>query len=53
VWSTEVLATLGFQFAFDDGLPALGLVATLSAIPVLIPVAIALMRKVQIREAQL
>jgi len=53
VWSTEVLATLGFQYAFDDGLPALGVAATLSVIPVLIPVAIALMRKVQTSEAQL
>jgi multiple sugar transport system permease protein len=53
VWSTEVLATLGFQYAFDDSLPALGLAATMSAIPVVIPVAIVLMRKIQTSETQL
>ena len=54
VWSTEVLATLGFQYAFDDRLnPALGMAATLSALPVLIPVAIAMMRMVQTSDMQL
>jgi len=53
VWSTEVLATLGFQYAFDDGRPELGVAAALSATPVLIPVTILLMRKAQASEAQL
>src|SRR6266851_181526 len=51
--SSEVLATLGFHYAFDAGKPALGVAAVMSALPVLIPVAIILMRKVQIREVQL
>jgi multiple sugar transport system permease protein len=50
---TQVLATLGFQYAFDTARPALGVAAALSALPVLIPVAIVLMRKLQLREAQL
>jgi multiple sugar transport system permease protein len=50
---TEVLATLGFHYAFDAAKPALGVAAMMSALPVLIPVAIILMRKLQIREVQL
>jgi multiple sugar transport system permease protein len=51
--STEVLATLGFHYAFDAGNPALGVAAMMSALPVLIPIAIILMRKLQTREVQL
>jgi multiple sugar transport system permease protein len=51
--STEVLATLGFHYAFDAGKPALGVAAMMSALPVLIPIAITLMRKLQTREVQL
>ena len=47
---TEVLATLGFRYAFDMSNPALGVAAVMSALPVLIPVAIVLMHRVQIRE---
>jgi multiple sugar transport system permease protein len=53
VWSTEVLATLGFRYAFDSGEPALGIAATLSAVPVLVPVAVVMMRRLQTSELQL
>ncbi|HUH86229.1 MAG TPA: sugar ABC transporter permease [Stellaceae bacterium] len=51
--SSEVLATLGFHYAFDAAKPALGVAAALSALPVLIPMAIVLMRKLQTSEVQL
>jgi len=51
--STEVLATLGFRYAFDANRPALGIAAVMSALPVLIPIVIMLMRKVQASEVQL
>ncbi len=51
--STEVLATLGFHYAFDAAKPALGVAAVMSALPVLIPIAIILMRTLQTREVQL
>ena len=50
---TEVLATVGFRYAFDMSNPALGVAAVMSALPVLIPIAIVLMRRVQTREAVL
>jgi multiple sugar transport system permease protein len=51
--STDVLATLGIRYAFDLAQPQLGVAAILSALPVLIPLAIVLMRKVQATEVQL
>src|SRR6266851_4669780 len=51
--STEVLATLGFHYAFDAAKPALGVAAVMSALPVLIPIVIILMRRLQTSEAQL
>jgi multiple sugar transport system permease protein len=45
--STQVLATLGFDYAFEAANPALGVAAVLSALPVLIPITILLMRRVQ------
>ena len=51
--STEVLATLGFHYAFDAAKPALAVAAVVSALPVLIPIAIVLMRRLQTSEAQL
>ena len=51
--ATDVLATLGFRYAFDFGNPALGVAAVMSALPVLIPIAIVLMRKLQTSEVQL
>jgi len=52
-YSTNVLATLGFHYAFDAAQPALGVAAVMSALPVLIPIAIILMRTLQTREVQL
>ncbi len=51
--SSEVLATLGFRYAFDIGNPALGVAAVMSALPVLIPIMIVLMRRLQTSEVQL
>ncbi|HZU88192.1 MAG TPA: sugar ABC transporter permease [Stellaceae bacterium] len=51
--SSEVLATLGFKFAFEISRPALGVAAVMSALPVLIPTLIALMRRLQISKAEL
>jgi len=51
--STNVLATLGFSYAFDAAQPSLGVAAVMSALPVLIPIAIVLMRALQTREVQL
>jgi multiple sugar transport system permease protein len=50
---TDVLATLGFHYAFDTARPALGVAAALSAVPVLIPIAIVLMRRLQTNEVEL
>jgi multiple sugar transport system permease protein len=50
---TEVLATYGFRVAFDHGYPELGVAAAISALPVLIPIAILLMRRLQATEVQL
>ena len=52
-YSTEVLATLGIHYAFDAAQPALGVAAVMSALPVLIPVAIILMRTLQTSAVQL
>jgi len=48
-----VLATLGFHYAFDAAQPSLGVAAVMSALPVLIPVVIILMRTLRTREVQL
>jgi multiple sugar transport system permease protein len=53
VMSTEVLATLGFRYTFDMAKPALGVAAVISALPVLIPIVIILIRRIQTREVQL
>jgi multiple sugar transport system permease protein len=50
---TEMLATYGFRVAFDHGLPALGTAAVMSALPVMIPITILLMRRLQATEMQL
>ena len=49
---TNVLATLGFHYAFDTARPALGVAAALSALPVLIPIAIVLMRRLKTSEVE-
>lgn len=51
--SSQVLATLGFRYAFDTARPALGVAAVMSALPVLIPIVIVLMRRLQTREVRL
>ncbi len=51
--STEVLATLGMHLAFDSANPRLGVAAMMSALPLLIPLAILLMRRVQATQMQL
>jgi multiple sugar transport system permease protein len=50
---TEVLATYGFRVAFDHGYPAAGVAAVMSALPVLIPIALLLIRRLQATEVQL
>jgi multiple sugar transport system permease protein len=51
--STNVLTTLGFHYAFEFAKPALGVAVAMSALPVLIPIAIVLLRKLQTSEVQL
>jgi multiple sugar transport system permease protein len=51
--STEVLATLSVHDAFDLGQPARGVAAALSALPILIPLVIILIRRIETREVQL
>ena len=51
--STDVLATLGIHYAFDGAEPSLGVAVVMSALPVLIPIVIILMRALQTREVQL
>jgi multiple sugar transport system permease protein len=51
--STDVLATLGIRYAFDFAQPQLGVATMLSALPLLIPIVIVLIRKVQTTEVQL
>jgi multiple sugar transport system permease protein len=51
--SSEVLATLGFHYAFDAAQPSLAIAATLSALPLLVPVALVLMRRLQADGVQL
>lgn len=50
---TEVLATYSFRVMFDYGYVELGLAAVLSMLPVMIPVAILLIRRLQATEVQL
>jgi len=50
---TDVLATYGFHEAFDFGYPNLGVAAMMSALPVLIPLVILLMRRVRMTGVQL
>jgi len=51
--STEVLATLGIRYAFTLGIPNLGVASVMSALPLLIPLVIVLMRKLRMSEGQL
>jgi multiple sugar transport system permease protein len=51
--STHVLATLGIRYAFDMAQPRLGVAAVISALPLLIPLVIILMRKFRTSQVQL
>jgi multiple sugar transport system permease protein len=51
--STEVLATLGIAYLLDQGKPELGVAAVMAALPVIIPLAILLIRRLQMRDVQL
>jgi multiple sugar transport system permease protein len=51
--STHVLATLGIRNAFDIAQPRLGVAAVMSALPLVIPLVIVLMRKLRTTEVQL
>jgi multiple sugar transport system permease protein len=50
---TDVLATYGFHQAFDFGYPNLGNAAMMSALPVLIPLVLLLMRRIRRAGVQL
>lgn len=50
---TDVLATYGFREAFDFGYPNMGVAAMMSALPILIPLVILLMRRVRMTGVQL
>jgi multiple sugar transport system permease protein len=50
---THVLATLGVRNAFDLAQPRLGVAAVMSALPLMIPLVIILMRKLKTAEVQL
>jgi multiple sugar transport system permease protein len=50
---TSVLATIGIEYLFDDGNPGLGVAAIMAAVPVLIPIGVLLIRRLQTREVQL
>jgi multiple sugar transport system permease protein len=51
--STQVLATLGVEYLFDQGNPGLGVAVVMTAMPMLIPLGILLIRRLQSREVQL
>lgn len=51
--STEVLATLGLHYAFDAAQPSLGVAAAMSALPILVPLVLVLMRRLQVGGVQL
>jgi len=51
--STHVLATLGIRDAFEVARPELGVAAVMSALPLMIPLIIILMRKLRTTEVQL
>ena len=51
--STHVLGTLGIRNAFDMAQPRLGVAAVMSALPLVIPLVIVLMRKLRTAEVQL
>jgi multiple sugar transport system permease protein len=51
--STQVLATLGVEYLLEQGSPELGVAVVMTALPVLIPLGILLIRRLHTREVQL
>ena len=51
--SSDVLTTLGFHYTFERAAPALGVAAMMTALPVLVPIIILLLRKLDTGEVQL
>jgi multiple sugar transport system permease protein len=51
--STEVLATMGIRYAFTLSLPRLGVAEVMTALPLMIPLVLVLMRKLRMSERQL
>src|SRR5262245_21981033 len=51
--STQVLATLGVEYLVEQGKPGLGIAVVMTALPVLIPLGILLIRRLHTREVQL
>ena len=51
--TTEVLATLGFHYAFDAAQPELGVAAVMCALPLLVPLTLVLMRRLQVGGVEL
>jgi multiple sugar transport system permease protein len=51
--TSDVLATLGIHYAFDAARPELGVAAVMSALPLLVPLALILMRRLHASELQL
>ena len=51
--TTETLAMFGFRYAYEYAAPPLAIAALMSALPVLIPITIILIRRLQTREVQL
>lgn len=52
-FASDVLSTLGFHYALDYANPPLGVAASLSVLPLLIPIVIVLMRRLRVSEVQL
>jgi multiple sugar transport system permease protein len=50
---SDVLATLGVETLLNKANPALGVATVMSALPVLIPIGVLLMRRLHLREVQL
>jgi multiple sugar transport system permease protein len=53
VGATNVLATIGMEYLLESANPELGVAATMAALPLLIPLGILLIRRLQASEVQL
>jgi len=51
--TSDVLATLGTRYAFDAARPELGVAAVMAALPLLVPLALILMRRLHANEMEL